>query len=333
MSMKVAVLGAGNAGTTLAKVAAEAGNDVILWTIEQEVYDAISQSGINKKYLDGVVLPDNMTSTMDMDEALAEAGTVMFAVPSHVVRKVANQTKGKISPDALIVDLAKGIEEDTLLRMSQVIEDELGKEFKGKVVGLSGPMIANELSHKVPTAVSISSEDITKAEGIQKVFDTEYFQLLVNEDTIGVELGGALKNIIAIGAGLCDGMGYGVNTKSALVARGLSEITLLGTQMGAKKMTFLGLAGLGDLYVTCTSEHSRNRTLGEKIGKGQSLEEGRKTMVQVAEGVVATRVAYKLGKKYDVDLPLTNAIHSILFEGAEPRTFLDILMSETEEVV
>ncbi len=308
----IAVLGAGNAGTTIANVVAQNGHDVRLWTVEKDVAEDMRSNRENSKYLPGIKLLGNV-KICGLEESLDGAGFVVLSVPSTVVRGLCAQIKPFLKHYQVLINIAKGIEEDSLMLMSDVIMDEVGEH--NHIAVISGPMIANELARGVPTAVAIAGTDEKGLNLIQMCFGTDSFKLYKNEDLVGVELGGSLKNIIAISAGISDGLGYGANTKSALITRGLAEMSGLGVAMGGKPMTFMGLSGLGDLYTTCTSAHSRNRRFGENLGKGLDVEEARERVQQVVEGIFATKVGYQLGKKHDIDLPITNILYGLIYEG------------------
>jgi len=310
--LNIAVLGAGNAGTTLANTIASNGHDVRLWTIEEDVAQDILTNRENSKYLPGITLRDNVRAC-SLEDALDGASFIVLTVPSNVIRKLCENIKPMIKHYQILVNIAKGIEEDTLMLMSDVIADEIGEH--NHIIAVSGPMIANELARGIPTAVAIAGTDEKGMNLMQEAFTTDFFKLYKNEDMVGVELGGSLKNIIAIAAGVSDGLGYGSNTKSALITRGLAEVSLLGVAMGGRPLTFMGLSGLGDLYTTCTSPHSRNRRFGENLGKGMSVDESRAAVEQVVEGIYAIKVGHLLGKKHDIDLPITNILHGILYEG------------------
>lgn len=309
----IAFLGAGNAGTTLANVAAKNGHDVRLWTIEKDVIAQMKKYRINKKYLPGVKLLRNVKVCEDLQTAVKDADLITMCIPSSVMRNMCMRIKPFVKRRQVIVNIAKGIEDSTLMLMSQVITDVLGD--KNAIVTISGPMIASELAHGMPTAVAVAGTHDAGVDLVHRTFTNDFFKMYKNIDLVGVELGGSLKNIIAIAAGISDGLGYGSNTKSALITRGLAEITHLGVCMGGKPLTFSGLSGLGDLYTTCTSPYSRNRRLGELIGKGKSLETAQKQVAQVAEGLFAVKVGYLLGKRYQIDLPITNILYRILYEG------------------
>jgi glycerol-3-phosphate dehydrogenase (NAD(P)+) len=326
--MRIAVLGAGSWGTTLGIVLAENGHVVTMWEFLPEQAEALVRDHENKKFLPGVPIPDDIGVTSRLPAALESAELVLFVVPSHTTRGVARAVTGVggFSPDALMVNASKGLEEGTLARMSEVLRDELPVD-PGRVCSLMGPSHAEEVSRQMPTSVVVAGSDVGTIEKVQRVFSRPYFRVYTNPDLVGVEIGVALKNCIAIAAGVCDGLGYGDNTKAALVTRGLAEIARLGVAMGANRETFSGLAGVGDLVVTCLSRHSRNRYVGEKIGLGQTLEEVLAGMVMVAEGVRTTRAAVALGRQHEVELPIIESVYRILFEDMDPRKAINDLMT------
>jgi len=327
---KISVIGGGSWGTTLAKVLCENGHDVTMWEFDSAQAQRVQTERVNKRFLPGVNLPDSLRVTSDLSEAVAERDIFVIVVPSHTVRAVARQMVAVpgFSDSTLIVNAAKGLEEGSLLRMSEVLTSELPQE-SDRVLSLMGPSHAEEVSRQVPTSVVVAGTSDTHCQTVQDAFARPYFRVYTNSDLVGVELGVALKNSIAIAAGIVDGLGlgYGDNTKAALITRGLAEITRLGVAMGASKDTFSGLAGVGDLVVTCLSQHSRNRHVGEAIGKGQTLERVLSEMVMVAEGVRTTRAAVELGARHTVELPIIEMVHAVLFEDKNPREAIDQLMT------
>ncbi len=328
--MKVAVLGAGSWGTTLALVLKENGHQVSCWTPETSDIDQIGKTGENVRFLPGVQIPSSITFTDDLKAVLQESSFIVVAVPSHAVRAVVEKCTGYTLPDAVWISVAKGIENDTLLRVSQVLA-QAGRIPVQYISVLSGPSHAEEVARKVPTAVVAAGESPETAKKVQQLFITDYFRVYANLDIIGVEYGGALKNIIALAAGICDGAGFGDNTKAALMTRGLVEMNRLGVTMGASPDTFAGLSGVGDLIVTCMSRHSRNRHVGEEIGKGRTLEEVLAEMVMVAEGVKTTRSAYQLADRHQVDMPITQQIYQTLFENKPPLEAMRELMTRASK--
>jgi glycerol-3-phosphate dehydrogenase (NAD(P)+) len=306
----------------------ENGHRVTLWEVFPEQVEALSRDGENKKFLPGVHIPDSVRVTGDMGDAIAGAGLVLFVVPTHTMRDVAGQVAatGKFNSDAIVVNASKGIEESTLKRMSEVLAEVLPSREE-RICSLMGPSHAEEVSRHTPTSVVVAGVDLPTIETVQKTFFRPYFRVYTNLDIVGVEIAVALKNCIAIASGVCDGLEYGDNTKAALITRGLAEIARLGVAMGARRDTFAGLAGVGDLVVTCLSRHSRNRYVGEKIGQGESLDQVLSGMVMVAEGVRTTRAAVELGRKYDVELPIIESVHQLLFEDRDPREAIVELMT------
>lgn len=327
-ALKIAVLGAGSWGTTLGIVLCENGHDVTLWEYLPEQAEALRRDGENKTFLPGVPIPERIGITSDIAEAVAGAALLLFVVPTHTMRGVAQAVAAVegLDGDAVVVGASKGLEEGTLLRMSEVLGETL-KLPAERVLALMGPSHAEEVSQRIPTSVVIAGIDEEVAHRVQHVFSRPYFRVYTNSDVVGVELGVALKNCIAIAAGILDGLGYGDNTKAALVTRGLAEIARLGVAMGAAQETFSGLAGVGDLVVTCLSRHSRNRHVGEQIGKGKTLQETLDGMVMVAEGVRTTRAAVEMGRKNGVELPIIEMVHEVLFEDRDPREAVDALMT------
>jgi len=320
---KIAVLGAGSFGSALA-IALSEKSDVVLWGNNPEIMKEINTQRTNKFYLENAIFPKNITATIDI-EMIKEVNTVIFAVPSSATREVAIKAKQFINKKAIVVSAAKGLEETTGFRMSQVLSSILSNP----VVVISGPSHAEELAVGVPTSVVAASEKIKYAEIIQKEFSSKILRIYSAKDVIGVELGGVLKNIIAIAAGINRGLGLGVNSQSALITRGLVEIVRFGTAMKAKKETFLGLSGIGDLIVTATSDLSRNWRLGYKIGKGKSLEEALSEMKMVCEGVKTTQVVYPIALKKRIEMPITEQIYKVLFERKDPKQAVKDLMTRS----
>jgi len=320
--MKIAVLGAGSWGTTLAVHLAEKGNDITLWEFFEDRAADIKRKRENRRFLPGIKIPRQIKITSSMEEALDKSEVVVVVVPSHCVRSVARKV-APIRSRNKILSGAKGIEEGSLRRMSEVISEELPES---RVCVLSGPSHAEEVSRKIPTTVTVSSPDSALAEDMQELFISSSFRVYTNDDMAGVELGGALKNIIAIASGISDGLGFGDNTKAAILTRGLAEITRLGVAMGARPETFSALSGMGDLIATCISRHSRNRKLGELMAKGKALEESLKIIDQAVEGVRTTACAYELSRTYRVEVPMTEQVRAVLFQGKDPREAASELM-------
>ncbi|RJX23685.1 MAG: NAD(P)H-dependent glycerol-3-phosphate dehydrogenase [Dethiobacter sp.] len=324
--MNIGVIGAGSWGTSLAILLGDKGFNVTLWVRREELLQKMVQARENSDYLPGVTLLAGIKLTHNLPNAVHGKDLIVLAVPSHVVGEIVAKIKVFIQEETVIVNTAKGLAERSLKRLSEVIMEGLWPDIPCKVAILSGPNHAEEVSRFIPTVTVVAANDQTVAEKVQDIFMTPYFRVYTNPDIIGVELGGALKNIIALGAGVCDGLNYGDNTKAALLTRGLVEITRLGLALGARQGTFSGLTGIGDLIVTCTSPHSRNRYVGMMLGKGHSLEEITASMKMVAEGIKTTRAAYELSCKYGVEMPITKEVYSILFQGREPREAVKNLM-------
>lgn len=335
---KVAVLGSGSWGTALATVLAHNGYNVSLWSRNREKVREMAETRRNQQYLPDVELEEAISPTAQMEHALQGAEAVLFAVPSHAMRKVATQAACAIPTHQLVVHAAKGFEPETLKRMSQVLSETLSTHSEGQIVALSGPSHAEEVVRRQPTTVVVSSMDARLGGKAQDMLINSYFRVYTNPDLIGVEIGGALKNIIALGAGMSDGLGFGDNAKAALLTRGLAEIGRLGVAMGAKPTTFAGLAGVGDLVVTCTSQHSRNWRAGYLLGQGYPLENVLDEMGMVVEGVKTTKAAYDLSKRYGVDMPIARELYRVLFNGKQPQQAVEDLMGrgkthEMEDVV
>ena len=329
--MKVTVLGAGSWGTTLALVLNQNNHLVTCWSFDKNDIEAIKKSKENKKFLPGITIPDSINFSNDLQASINSAEVIIVAIPSHAVRSVVQSIDLSAKKDLIWVNVAKGIENQTLLRVSQVIE-EVGQVSPENIGVLFGPSHAEEVSREIPTAIVSASESQETATLVQNLFMTPYFRVYANLDIVGVELGGALKNIIAVAAGICDGAGFGDNTKAALITRGLVEINRLGVKMGAKPDTFAGLSGMGDLIVTCMSRHSRNRYVGEQIGKGRTLQEVLDEMVMVAEGVKTTASAYELSQKEGIEMPITEQVYKTLFEGKPPAEAMRDLMTRASKI-
>ena len=310
MNNKVAVLGAGSWGNTLALVLANKFN-VTMWEFDASLTQLLATERENKRFLPGVAFPETLTVTNDMEQAIKDAFMVVFAVPSFAIRSTAKNAANFVNCEQILVTVTKGLEDKTFLRMSQIL-DEVIPAKKG-VVALSGPTHAEEVSKKMPSTIVAACPNLELAEIVQRSFMTEYLRVYTNEDIAGVELGGAIKNIIAVIAGISDGMGMGDNTKAALMTRGMAELIRLGKKAGAKEKTFSGLTGMGDLIVTCCSRHSRNRFVGEELGKGRKLKEIIDSMQMVAEGVKNCESIYHYAKELQVEMPLTNELYKILY--------------------
>ncbi|KZZ86431.1 MULTISPECIES: NAD(P)H-dependent glycerol-3-phosphate dehydrogenase [Bacillaceae] len=323
---KIAVLGAGSWGTALALVLADNGHDVRLWSHRQELANEINTQKQNSKYLPDIILPEGITAYHNLQSALVDARTIVVAVPSKAIREVLANVRELMKQPVTMVHVCKGIEPDSLKRVSEIISEEMPAEILKDLVVLSGPSHAEEVSLRHPTTVTSSSNNVQAAERVQELFMNQHFRVYTNPDMIGVEIGGALKNVIALAAGITDGLGYGDNAKAALITRGLAEIARLGSVMGGNPLTFSGLTGIGDLIVTCTSVHSRNWRAGNMLGKGHDLNEVLNSMGMVVEGVRTTKAAHQLAEKYQVNMPIAEALYNVLFNGHSPKEAVDSLM-------
>lgn len=335
--MKIAVIGAGAWGTALAIVIGRTGrHQVSLWAFEKDVCESLAERRTNDLFLPNCHVPESVTPTNDLGTALKAADIVVSVMPSHHCRKLFTAMAPHLTPDMLFVSATKGVENDSLLRISEVIADVVSKQsgFSPKVGALSGPTFAKEVAKGDPTAITIASADQTNLCGtVQKEFSDHTFRVYTNDDVIGVELGGALKNVIAIAAGVCDGLGLGHNTVAALITRGLAEISRLAVACGAKPQTMSGLAGMGDLVLTCTGGLSRNRSVGVELGKGRNLKDiiaGMHGMV--AEGVLTTNAAIGLSQKMNIEMPITEQMYAILHDGKAPKDAIRELMSRPGKV-
>jgi glycerol-3-phosphate dehydrogenase (NAD(P)+) len=322
--MKIAVIGSGGWGTAIAILLSKKGHDIYLWSWIQEETDRLARDRENKEFLPGVKFPETIYCTHDMAECTDGAELIITAAPSPATRTTAKQLSPHVKEGQKLINISKGLEEKTLLRLSQVYKEEIPQ---ADISVMSGPSHAEEVSRGLPTTNVVASEHIETAKFIQDVFMGEMFRVYTSTDIIGVELGGALKNVIALCAGISDGLGYGDNTKAALMTRGLAEIARLGTAMGANKETFMGLSGVGDLIVTCTSMHSRNRRAGILLGKGKTLQETLDEVHMVVEGVNTATAAYKLSQKYGVSMPITEQAYKILYENKNAREAVNSLMT------
>ena len=320
----VAFIGGGSFGTALAILLQKKGNTVKIYDRNKSVVDDININRRNSKYFqDGIEMPEGIKATTSIEEAVSDAEYVVLAVPSHVIRGMSKNINPYISEEAIVISIAKGIEEGTNKRLSKVIEEEI----KNPVVVLSGPSHAEEVAKELPTTVVATSEDMKSAEKVQDLFMTNNFRVYTNDDIVGVEIGGAVKNIIALAAGISDGLGCGDNTKAALMTRGMKEISKVGEALGGKENTFYGLTGMGDLIVTCTSMHSRNRRAGILIGQGKSLDEAISEIGMVVEGAKACKAFYNLKEKIGVSMPITDVLYKALYEAKDPIEAVAELMA------
>lgn len=322
-NMKISVIGAGSWGTALAMLLNDNQHDVTLWSIIEEEVLMLNKNHEHIDKLPGIPISENIIITSDIEKAIKDKDILVFAVPSSYVRKTAQALKPYIKPEQIIVNVAKGLEDGTLFTLQEVISDVLPDNV---VLVLSGPSHAEEVARNIPTSVVVASKNDTIIHDVQDVFMNEVFRVYGSIDTLGVELGGSLKNVIALAAGISDGLGFGDNTKAALMTRGMAEISRLGVAMGANPATFNGLSGIGDLIVTCTSMHSRNRRAGILIGQGASLQEALDKVKMVVEGVYSAKAALHLAEKYQVEMPIIEEINKVLFENKNPREAVVDLM-------
>lgn len=328
---KVTVFGAGSWGTALAIVLAENGHDTLLWTHRADQAAEINEQHSNKKYLPNTVLPHQLRATASLEDAVAHAPIFVMAVPTKAMRQVCADISALLTEKKLIVHVSKGIEPDTLLRVSEIICESMDSKWIEDIVVLSGPSHAEEVVQQHPTTVTAACKDEVAAMRVQDLFMSQYFRVYTSEDVIGVEIGGALKNVVALAAGITDGLNYGDNAKAALITRGLAEITRLGVKMGGNPFTFAGLTGMGDLIVTCTSVHSRNWRAGNMLGKGMKLAEVLEQMGMVVEGVRTTKAAYQLAQKYNVAMPISTELYEVLFNDKPVKQAVDALMLRTKK--
>ena len=316
--MRISVLGAGGWGTTLAILLHYNGHDVTLWEFKKQYVKILEHTRENPIYLPGVKIPEEIKITHSLEDSSNNQHMIVNAIPTQYIRSVLHEIKGHNYKNTTFVSVSKGIEKNTLMTVSQIIHDELRNVSSSQIGVLSGPSHAEEVSKKIPTAVVAASKDEDTAKQIQSAFITSYFRVYSTTDILGVEYGGAVKNVIAIGAGIIDGAGFGDNTKAAIMTRGIAEVSRLGIALGAKPETFSGLSGMGDLIVTCMSKHSRNRYVGEQIGKGLKLKEVIKSMQMVAEGVETCKSVHELSIKHKVPTPIASAVFQILYEEKDP---------------
>ncbi|MBQ5805337.1 MAG: NAD(P)-dependent glycerol-3-phosphate dehydrogenase [Erysipelotrichaceae bacterium] len=330
--MNIGVLGAGTWGMALARMLANDSYDVTVWSALEKEIDELSQSRRHKN-LPGMIIPDSIVFTKDIAEVCRDKEILLFAVPSLYVRNTVRSARNFIPDGQIVVDVAKGIEAETLFTMSQVIADELndGEHKNVRIVALSGPTHAEEVALDLPTTIVSACSDMAAAKKVQDVFMNTCMRVYTNEDVLGIELCGALKNIIALASGISAGLGYGDNAKAAIITRGMAEMTRLGKKMGAKQETFAGLAGIGDLIVTATSMHSRNNRCGMLIGQGKKPEDAVKEVGMVVEGINALPAAMKLMKVYDVEMPISAMVNAVVNEGADPKKAVAELMGRDKK--
>jgi len=323
---QLAVIGAGSWGTTLANLLASKWQNVTLWCYETDLAERMRETQINDLYLPDVKLAENLQVTSDLATAVKDKDLILFVTPSQVTRLVLQQALSDLPSHALIVSASKGIENDSLMLLSQVFDEVLPEQMHRQLGFLSGPSFAKEVSAGMPTAVVAAAPELAVAEEIQQIFSTERFRVYTHNDIIGVELGGAMKNVIALAAGVADGLGFGHNTRAALITRGLAEMTRLGLKLGGSAETFAGLAGMGDLVLTCTGDLSRNRSVGIELGRGRKIDEILSGMQMVAEGVKTTLSAYQLARKLDVEVPIIEQMYLVLYKNKDPRQAVNDLM-------
>jgi glycerol-3-phosphate dehydrogenase (NAD(P)+) len=324
---RISILGAGAWGIAVTSLLSENGHQIILWEPDPERAGHLHTDREDLARLPNVVIPYDTQIVSRLDKAISSTEIIALALPSHSVRPVAREMVKLNVKSEVILNLAKGIENDSLCRMSEVLQQELSNNLHDRICTLSGPSFAVEVAHKISTTVVVAGfkEEITKR--VQSAFMNQYFRVYTSSDIIGIELGGSLKNVIAIASGICDGLGMGDNTRGALITRGLAEMIRLGERLGAQARTLAGLSGMGDLIATCTSRHSRNRFVGEEIAKGRKLNEVLESMVMVAEGVKTTESAYQLAQKHNVEMPITEQVYKILFEGKDSKQAVKDLMT------
>lgn len=324
---RIGVIGAGSWGTTLANLLAEKGLQVDLWVFEEELFQCMERKRENEVFLPGIRLSEGIHLTHSLEEAFSGKSILVCALPSHAVREIFSQGRPYLQEGVLIVSATKGLEDESHLTVSQVLREVIGRKREAEIACLSGPSFAKEVCRKIPTAVAAAGTSPAAAQKTQELFARPFFRVYTNPDMIGVELGGATKNVMAIAAGASDGLGFGHSSRAALITRGLAEMTRLGVKVGADARTFFGLAGLGDLVLTCTGDLSRNRSVGLELGKGRPLAEILAGMKMVAEGIRTTKALRALARDLRVEMPITEKVHQILYESKDPREAVADLMS------
>lgn len=328
---KIGVIGAGSWGTALTKLLADNGHEVTVWSIMEDEVSMLQTYHEQKEKLPDVVLPDSVTFTTSLEEGVKGKDMLVFAVPSPFTRSTANKVKPLIENGQIIVNVAKGIEEDTLMTLTEIIEEEIQNDTV-QVCVLSGPSHAEEVGKGIPTSVVVGAKKKETALLLQDVFMNQVFRVYTSPDVLGIELGGSLKNVIALAAGVADGLGFGDNSKAALMTRGIAELTRLGVAMGGKRETFAGLSGIGDLIVTCGSQHSRNRKAGYLMGKGYTAKEAMDEVKQIVEGVYSAKAAMALARKYEVEIPIIEQVNAILFEGKSAKEAVSNLLLRDKKI-
>lgn len=334
MKQKIAVLGPGSWGTALAKVLDENGHDVTIWGHDEAQVQEINQAHTNHHYLPDLALPHTIKATTDLAVALDQVDGILFVVPTKAIRSVAKKVAEEINSNPTIIHASKGLEQETHKRISEVLAEEIPASIRKDIVVLSGPSHAEEVAVGDITTITAASSNLAAAEYVQEIFMNGYFRIYTNDDVVGVETGAALKNIIALGAGAIHGLGYGDNAKAAIMTRGLAEISRLGVAMGANPLTFIGLSGVGDLIVTCTSVHSRNWRAGDLLGKGHNLEEVLENMGMIVEGVSTTKAAYEISRKLKIEMPITETIYKVLYENQDIKLAAkDIMLRDSKSEI
>lgn len=325
---KVVILGAGSWGTALAFTLAKNGHEVVLWEHQAEIAEQLERERENKRLLPGILFPENIRITSETENLLEGVKYLVFSIPSQALRSVVERFSAQLREDMILVNTAKGIEIQSGMRLSEVMKDEILGKYHKNIVILSGPTHAEEVAREIPTTIVAAGEE-EKAKEIQELFNNANFRVYIHEDLIGVEIGGAVKNCLAIAAGILDGLGYGDNTKAALITRGVMEMARYGKEYGAKEQTFSGLTGVGDLIVTAMSQHSRNRHVGEALGRGESLEEILSKMNMVAEGVPTVKAIYEKKKEKEISMPIVEAVYRVLYENMSAKEMMHELMSRS----
>ena len=326
MKNKITVIGAGSWGTALAQVLCDNGQDVTIYAIEEDVVEDININHKNSKFFDDVLLPENLHATSNLDEALKETAFILLVVPTKVIRGVLAQINAAITSPVTIINASKGIEPGTYKRVSEVASEEMDADKLASFVALSGPSHAEEVIVRQITSVTCAADEEASLPIVQNLFKTDYFRVYRTPDLLGVELGGSIKNVIALASGVLAGLGYGDNTRALLITRGLAEMKRMGVALGAREETFSGLSGIGDLIVTATSQHSRNFQAGYKIGSGSNLQESLDSMTMVVEGVRTCQATYELAKKMNIEMPIVETLYEVIFNKLEPRTAIATLM-------
>jgi glycerol-3-phosphate dehydrogenase (NAD(P)+) len=327
MGEPIGIVGGGAWGTALALLLSDKGHTVTLWMYEKDLAEETARTRENRVYLPGFTFPASITVTSSLETAVRDKPFVLSVVPSHTVRTVSAQFSPFLDQNTVIISASKGIEIETLKPLAEVFQDTLPQRYHDRLCFLSGPSFAREVAKKMPTAVALASSDPEIGKQAQRILSTAYFRVYTNPDVIGVELGGAVKNVIAIAAGVLEGLGFGHNTMAALITRGLAEMARLGSAMGANPRTFSGLAGMGDLVLTCTGDLSRNRTLGVRLGKGEKIDDVITGMKTVAEGVKTAKATRELARKHQIEMPVVEEVYRILYEGKDPQQALRDLMT------